>query len=378
MSNLYINTINMNNENYEMFIENCKIKIFVILLNCKSMMTYIVSSLSSDFLKSYDDCGTVIIESININDNTDNVFYIFGNKYEAKTDIIKNEIKKIQYLSYRNHFKIPLKNGLVSDAGWGCMARTGQMMLCHTLKKIIQNDDEILSMFYDQPESAFSIHKITEYGANHHIPVGKWFNPTGIGYTLKDLVSKSAITNQSLEVVIGRDGSIFESEIYFELSKNKKVLMLIPVMLGLDTINKDCYHSVLKCFELESSVGIVGGKPRQSFYFVGKSNENVFFLDPHIVKPALLSKETCNDRKDDDIIRYIDISDLDPCMLLCFFVSSFDEYAAWKNDVNLKINSNPNYVIFNILSKEQEYANNLKCDFENCDDDGIEDGWTSI
>mmetsp|Transcript_15487 Transcript_15487/g.10859 ORF Transcript_15487/g.10859 Transcript_15487/m.10859 type:complete len:85 (-) Transcript_15487:646-900(-) len=47
------------------------------------------------------------------------------------------------------------------------------------------------------------------------------------------------------------------------------VLVLIPTRLGLNKIDKDYYLPILKFFECELNMGIIGGQPRKALYFVG-------------------------------------------------------------------------------------------------------------
>jgi hypothetical protein len=367
-----------------------KTKIYIIFLNCKTLMEYLVDALSN--MLYYED-NDIYIENIENRENNyienkkNNMIFIFGEKSVYNIKLIKEKIDDVQFFCYRDNFPFPLKNNLTSDAGWGCMARTGQMMLCQALKNILINKsrEEIVSYFFDIPQSPFSIHNITESGAKHHIPVGKWFNPTGIGYTIKDLVSKTPETNNILQVVMSKDGCVYEKEILDILQNNinkKNVLVLIPVMLGIDKINESCCQSLLKCFETKFSLGIVGGKPRQSFYFIGKSDNNVFFLDPHVVKPAMLSFDSQQNNKDyDEVIRYMDVSDLDPCMLVCFLIKSEDEFYEWKKYINYNVNNDSDFSIFSVYENEENIKDDMYFDSENNlnknteKDDG---GWVTV
>ena len=64
------------------------------------------------------------------------------------------------------------------------------------------------------------------------------------------------------------------------------VIISIPVRLGMDTI-ESCYLSVIKgylCSPL--TLGIIGGKPNSSLYFIGFQNDDVILLDPHNLQPV--------------------------------------------------------------------------------------------
>ena len=83
----------------------------------------------------------------------------------------------------------------------------------------------------------------------------------------------------------------------------KAVLILIGVRLGLDGVNP-IYHDSIKVschqdtvgfqltmvqniFTFPQSVGIAGGRPSSSYYFVGSQANSLFYLDPHFTRPAV-------------------------------------------------------------------------------------------
>lgn len=64
------------------------------------------------------------------------------------------------------------------------------------------------------------------------------------------------------------------------------VIIAIPVRLGMDTV-EECYYPMIKSFLCSPlSLGIIGGKPNSSLYFIGFQNEDVILLDPHTVQPT--------------------------------------------------------------------------------------------
>jgi cysteine protease ATG4 len=339
------------NKNDDTFINNCKTQIYILYLNCKSLL-YVLFSLNN--ILKYNDS----YQYIDINE-CDTYIYIFGKKHILNLEWLRNNTQNIQYFSYRNNIPIPLSNNLTSDAGWGCMIRTGQMMLCQTLLQSLSNisKNEIISLFFDDPKYDFSVHKMTNCGEKYHIPVGKWFKPTSLGYTIKELVLESPSVNPYLNVVIAKDGIVYRNEIIQILNNKKKVLVLIPIMLGIDKIHESYYSQLLNCFEIQSNIGMIGGKPRQSFYFIGKQNTNIFFLDPHTIQPALIDIKDNIISNDREKINYTNISKLDPCMLLCFLISSYDDFEQWEQDINQHINNDLEYPIFSINDNEVNAEN---------------------
>lgn len=68
---------------------------------------------------------------------------------KAKNIHIGNEIFEIIWFSYRKNFFPSVIKNLTSDSGWGCMIRTGQMMLMTVLKRLIDEPFfRIIGMFF--------------------------------------------------------------------------------------------------------------------------------------------------------------------------------------------------------------------------------------
>jgi hypothetical protein len=79
---------------------------------------------------------------------------------------------------------------------------------------------------------------------------------------------------EGLTIYVSNDQVLYRDEIN-KICRNRKtpvwrsVIIIIPLRLGLDTIN-DVYHENLRnVFTLPQSLGIIGGKPRAAMYFVG-------------------------------------------------------------------------------------------------------------
>ncbi len=67
----------------------------------------------------------------------------------------------------------------------------------------------------------------------------------------------------------------------------RPLLLIVPTRLGIDKLNKTYIPHLKACLECPFSVGIIGGKPNKSLYFVGYQDEDVVYLDPHVVRPAV-------------------------------------------------------------------------------------------
>ena len=66
------------------------------------------------------------------------------------------------------------------------------------------------------------------------------------------------------------------------------LVILVPLVLGLDRcVNPRYVTGIVRMLGLAQSVGILGGKPCASLYFVGAQDEELFYLDPHTVQVAV-------------------------------------------------------------------------------------------
>ncbi|KAJ6602111.1 hypothetical protein B0H10DRAFT_1756317, partial [Mycena sp. CBHHK59/15] len=77
--------------------------------------------------------------------------------------------------------------GWTSDAGWGCMLRTGQSLLAYTLPaphfppptaRAHALHARLLSWFLDAPVAPFGVHRMALAGKALGKDVGMWFGPS--------------------------------------------------------------------------------------------------------------------------------------------------------------------------------------------------------
>ncbi|KAL7413724.1 peptidase family C54-domain-containing protein [Mrakia frigida] len=226
------------------------------------------------------------------------------------------------------------EKGLTTDSGWGCMLRTGQSLLANSLVRLHLGRDwrrpstppsestsstpkeiedyatyvRIISWFMDDPlpHAPFSVHRMALVGKQLGKEVGEWFGPSTAAGAIRTLTN--GYPHAALSVALAADAVIFRSDVYAasqppsDASEGRKskpstkrwggraVLVLVGVRLGLDGVNPIYYESVKNLFTFPQSVGIAGGRPSSSYYFLGYQAESLFYLDPHHTRPAIVLK----------------------------------------------------------------------------------------
>ncbi len=171
---------------------------------------------------------------------------------------------------------------------------------------------EILALFNDRPSKScpFGIHRLLQVADKKLIGngnlefvngssakstasnqenlsrVGSWFGPTSVCLLMKEALTEATdnpILNQ-IGIYVAQDCTIYKKDV-INMCVNVKsngakqgaefgpsfrpCIILISVRLGGDELN-DIYIPSLKMFlEMETCIGVIGGKPRHSLYFFG-------------------------------------------------------------------------------------------------------------
>ncbi|KAF7294385.1 Cysteine protease [Mycena kentingensis (nom. inval.)] len=332
------------------------------------------------------------------------------------------------WCTYRRDFVEPIRDGTAkgytSDAGWGCMVRTGQSLLANTLSTIHVGRDwrsplqprtssssffthspnsspksttrrkasissspptpftsaptfntpeeqaryakyvRLLTWFLDIPEAPFSVHRLCFAGRDLGTEVGKWFGPAIAAGSIQALVQ--AFPACGLGVSLATDGVLFQSAVFGASHSStpdtdddvplgwgdRPVLLLLGLRLGIDNVHPIYYSTIEELFAFPQSMGIAGGRPSSSYYFVGAQGDGLFYLDPHHSRPALPLRPPppgTTELTDDyysalystlelqtyhcDKIRKMPINALDPSMLIGFLVRDITEWKDFRRRV---------------------------------------------
>jgi cysteine protease ATG4 len=167
--------------------------------------------------------------------------------------------------------------------------------------------------------------------------------------SLTELTQGRALTNKQkdlgMRVYISEDSPDVYEDVFLRnataaTGSFSPTLILVGIRLGIDRITPVYWEALKSALRLPQSVGIAGGRPSASHYFVGNQSNAFFYLDPHTTRPALLLQSDSSQMTAEDVaschtrrIRRIDIKEMDPSMLIGFLIKDEDDWEAWKKAV---------------------------------------------
>ncbi|KAK6981095.1 peptidase family C54-domain-containing protein [Favolaschia claudopus] len=234
--------------------------------------------------------------------------------------------------------------GWTSDTGWGCMLRTSQSLLAVALGRVGEpplqpttpppfpppnrtahaHHARLVSWFLDAPAAPFGVHRMALAGKAAGKDVGMWFGPAAAASAVRMLVE--GFPACGLGVSVGIDGTMYQTDVFAAshsplplhpsslpssasgsisssrssssghglTTKQKErrwgdrpVLLLLGMRLGLDGVNPVYYETIKRLYTFPQSVGIAGGRPSSSYYFIGVQGDGLFYLDPHHSRPSV-------------------------------------------------------------------------------------------
>lgn len=170
-------------------------------------------------------------------------------------------------------------------------------------------------------------HPHSSINGMHHLRKNH-INPTSTmtsGYA--SMASTSA--DPSTSTTSAGDGVSSEG-VDHEGEQNEKwrgVIIFIPVRLGGEKFNPVYTECIKSVFSHQSTLGIIGGRPRHSLYFVGVQEDKLIYLDPHLCQDAVedtvnfpLESFHCN------CARKMSISKMDPSCTIAFLCRTRQEF----------------------------------------------------
>jgi len=281
------------------------------------------------------------------------------------------------------------------------MLRTGQMMLAQAfimhflgrnwrtshlqapapdnqLNKILYR--QILRWFADtpSPQSPYSIHQIVKLGVKFDYKIGECFGPTHIARLLKILVRRHS--PDSLTMYVPKDGIIYKDRVV-ALCQNtihtlnspiptsplsealadeeaywRQLIILIPLRLGVEHINPMYIQTLKSFFHFPQTLGILGGKPNLAYYFVGYQDDQVLYLDPHIVQPAVrMDKDFVPETYHCNVPKKMNFEDMDPSLAVGFYCKTKEDFLDFCNRIDKLHSEGDVNILFNIADSDPNH-----------------------
>ncbi|XP_019125043.2 cysteine protease ATG4D [Larimichthys crocea] len=309
---------------------------------------------------------------------------MLGQSYELSDqedrDRFWRSFSSLLWLTYRRGFP-PLAGGsLTTDSGWGCVLRTGQMLLAqglllhlmppgwtwshhavrddmdlqrglkskggpvkrerklsldsHLNRPMEASHRRVVSWFADHPTAPFGIHNLVELGKSSGKKAGDWYGPSIAAHIIRKAVAASAdIPN--LVVYVAQDCTIYLEDVRALCERPppqpwKSVIILVPVRLGGQDLNPSYITCVKKLLTLQCCIGIIGGKPKHSLFFVGFQDDHLLYLDPHYCQPTvdITKKDFPLESFHCKYPRKMSFSRMDPSCTIGFYAKSQKDFEA--------------------------------------------------
>ncbi|ELK10197.1 Cysteine protease ATG4A [Pteropus alecto] len=292
-------------------------------------------------LSKYENQITIFTDYLEEFPDTDELVWILGKQHLLKTDSLPEIISHFTETSELTAHDGG--TGPSSDAGWGCMLRCGQMMLAQALicrhlgrdwnwekqKEQPKEYQRILQCFLDRKDCCYSIHQMEKMCCI--LPLSADIateNPSGSPNASNHSKGTSACCPAW-----------------------KPLLLIVPLRLGINQINP-VYVDAFK------SLGALGGKPNNAYYFIGFLGDELIFLDPHTTQTFVDTEE--NGTVDDQTFHCLqppqrmNILNLDPSVALGFFCKEEKDFDSWCSLVQKEI-LKENLRMFELVQKHPSH-----------------------
>ncbi|KAK5808247.1 hypothetical protein F5H01DRAFT_282144 [Linnemannia elongata] len=293
---------------------------------------------------------------------------------QATLSLFMMDFQSRLWFTYRKDLARIEPSFYTCDSGWGCMMRTGQSLLAQAFVQVLMGREwrvhhhdqpqptqrrqgrrykEIVSWFVDEADRPYSIHRIAKQGLALDKRIGEWFGPSTVAHALKRLTKSHY--DCPLKVIVPMDGTVRVSA----TQAWRPVLLLIPNRYGLDKVTGKYIANLKQLFRMPQFLGIAGGRPNRSLYFVASQGDELFYYDPHFVKQRITPEELGSCPMPSfhcPVVRTMHISELDPSMLLGFLIQSRDEL----DDLRVRLDRDmvePSYPLLTFVDDSENSAN---------------------
>ncbi|MCL7025148.1 hypothetical protein MKW94_018042 [Papaver nudicaule] len=306
------------------------------------------------------------------------------------------------WMTYRKGFSAIGDSRLTTDDHWGCMHRSSQMLVAQALlfhhlgrswrKPLEKPYDQVyiqmLDQFGDSESSAFSIHNLIQAGRAYGLAAGSWVGPYAMCRSWETLArlnrehADPEMDHKSLPMAVyivsgDEDGErggapvLCIEDAARHCSDFRKgqadwspLLLLVPLVLGLEKVNTRYIPSLRTTFTFPQSLGILGGKPGASTYLVGVQDDKAFYLDPHEVQQvAELGRENLEADTTSyhcSVVRNLPLDMIDPSLAIGFYCrdkDDFDDFCARASKLAEESGGAPLFTITESRSLPREVQN---------------------
>ncbi|KAG9158026.1 hypothetical protein Leryth_000189 [Lithospermum erythrorhizon] len=229
-------------------------------------------------------------------------------------------------ITYRKGFAAIEDAKYTSDAGWGCMLRSSQMLiaqdsnsfkalLVHHLgrswrkalnKPLEQAYFEILHLFGDSKNSEYSIHNLLQAGKDYGLAPGSWVGPYAMCRTWETI-------SRCMRKETENTGLTSALSIYVVSGDEHGERGGAPVAC-IEDISKHCVES-----------------PDKDFTPLLLLDEKAFYLDPHETQPVVDIMSNCSEVDTSsyhcNIIRQFPLDSIDPSLAIGFYCRDKNDFA---------------------------------------------------
>ncbi|KAL4635013.1 cysteine protease ATG4C isoform X1 [Arapaima gigas] len=152
----------------------------------------------------------------------------------------------------------------------------------------------VVSWFGDIPSAQLSVHKLVEHGRASGKQAGDWFGPAVAAHILRKAVEEATDPElRGITVYVAQDCTVYSGDVIDSHGEQpscsgtadhrncRAVVILIPIRLGGEKTNVEYFNFVKGILSLEYCIGVIGGKPKQAYYFVGFQDDSLIYMDPH-------------------------------------------------------------------------------------------------